>query len=108
MVHEVDLSVGSLRHLPAGRQVICDVIALLTQVLQLVALKSGEKNYKNLRNKLFKADFCSVADTDPGSGAILTPGTGMGIKSGSGSRSGMKNTDHISESLETIFWVEII
>ncbi len=47
MVHEVDLSVGSLRHLPAGRQVVCDVIALLTQVLQLVALKN--KKNKNLR-----------------------------------------------------------
>jgi hypothetical protein len=41
----------------------------------------------------------SVAD--PGSGAFLTLGTGMGKKSGSGS--GMNNTDHISESLETIF-----
>jgi hypothetical protein len=39
MVHEVDLSVGSLRHLPARGEVVCDVIALLTQVLQLVALK---------------------------------------------------------------------
>jgi hypothetical protein len=29
----------------------------------------------------------------------------MGKKSGSGS--GMNNTDHISESLETIFWVTI-
>jgi hypothetical protein len=32
---------------------------------------------------------------DPGSGAFLTPG------------SGMNNPDHISESLETIFWVKI-
>jgi hypothetical protein len=47
----------------------------------------------------------SVADPDPGSGALLTPGSGMGKKSGSGS--GMKNLDHISESLETIFWVKI-
>ncbi len=39
----------------------------------------------------------SVADPDLG--------FGMGKKSGSGS--GMKNTDHISESLETIFWVKI-
>jgi hypothetical protein len=42
MVHEVDLAVGSLGHLPAGRQVVRDVIALLSQVLQLVALKQGE------------------------------------------------------------------
>jgi hypothetical protein len=30
----------------------------------------------------------------------------MGKKSGSGS--GIKNPDHISESLETIFWVKIL
>jgi hypothetical protein len=30
----------------------------------------------------------------------------MGKKSGSGS--GMNNTDHISESLETFFWVKIL
>jgi hypothetical protein len=41
----------------------------------------------------------SVADPDPGSGAFLTLGSGMGKKSGSG----MNNPDHISESLETIF-----
>jgi hypothetical protein len=50
--------------------------------------------------------FVSVADPDTGSGAFLTPGSGMGIKSGSGS--GMNNPDHISESLETIFWVKIL
>jgi hypothetical protein len=38
----------------------------------------------------------SVAD--PGSSTFLTPGSGMGKKSGSGS--GMNNPDHISESLE--------
>ncbi len=45
----------------------------------------------------------SVADPDPGSGAFLTPGSGIrdGLKSGSGS--GMNNPDHISESLGTIF-----
>jgi hypothetical protein len=52
--------------------------------------------------------FCflpySVADPDPGSGAFLTPGSGMGKKSGTGS--GMNNPDHISESLETLSWVE--
>jgi hypothetical protein len=45
----------------------------------------------------------SVVDPDPGSGAFLTPGSGMGKKSGSGS--GMNNQDHISWSLETMFWV---
>ncbi len=38
----------------------------------------------------------SVADPDPGSGAFLTPG------------SGKNNPDHISESLETIFWVKLL
>jgi hypothetical protein len=37
--------------------------------------------------------FSSVADPDPGSGAFLTPGSGMGRKSASGS--GMNNPDHI-------------
>jgi hypothetical protein len=48
-----------------------------------------------------------------GSGAFLTPGSGirdpesgMGKKSGSGS--GMKNPDHISESLKTIYWVKTL
>ncbi len=41
-----------------------------------------------------------------GSGAFFTPGSGMGKKSGSGS--GMNNPEHISESLETIFWVKIL
>ncbi len=47
-----------------------------------------------------------MADLDPGSGASLTPGFGMSKKSGSGS--GMNNPVHISESLETIFWVKIL
>ncbi len=57
----------------------------------------------------------SVADPDrdlgSGSGAFLTPeyrvqdpGCGMGKKSRSGSR--MNIPDHISESLDTIFWVK--
>jgi hypothetical protein len=41
---------------------------------------------------------------DPGSGAFLTPESGMGKKSGSG----LNNPDHISESLKTIFWVKIL
>jgi hypothetical protein len=36
----------------------------------------------------------SVADPDPGFGACLTPGSGIGKKSGSGSW--MNNPDHIS------------
>ncbi len=41
----------------------------------------------------------SVAD--PGSGAFLSPGSGMSKKSGS--EFGVNNQGHISESLETIF-----
>jgi hypothetical protein len=37
--------------------------------------------------------FCTVADPEPGSGAFLTPRSGMGRKSASGS--GMNNPDHI-------------
>jgi hypothetical protein len=48
--------------------------------------------------KFKKPALISVADPDPGSG--------VGKKSGS--ESGMNNPDHISESLETIFWVNIL
>jgi hypothetical protein len=49
----------------------------------------------------FKPSIISLSD--PGSGAFMTPGSGIqdGKKTGSGS--GMKNPDHISESLETNF-----
>jgi hypothetical protein len=36
----------------------------------------------------------------------LTPGSGIGKKSGSGS--GMNNPDHISESIKCNFWVKIL
>ncbi len=51
----------------------------------------------------------SVADPDPGSGAFLTPGSGMGKNQDRdpGSGSGMNTLDHVSKSLETIFWVKI-
>jgi hypothetical protein len=48
----------------------------------------------------------SVADPDLGTGAFLTPGSGRGKKSGSGSRTNIP--DHISESFETIFWLKIL
>jgi hypothetical protein len=44
----------------------------------------------------------SVADPDTVSGAFLTPESGVGKKSRS--ESGMNIADHISESLQTIFW----
>ncbi len=49
----------------------------------------------------------TISVADPGSGAFFwpqDPGSGMGNKSGSG----MNNPDHISESLETIFWVKLL
>jgi hypothetical protein len=58
--------------------------------------------YTGQQNILHSEYNCrSVADPDPGSGAFLTPGSGMGKKSGSGS--GINNPDHISESLEFFF-----
>jgi hypothetical protein len=43
----------------------------------------------------------SVVDADPGSGAFLTPASGINKKSVSGSGC----PDHISESLEIFFWL---
>ncbi len=51
-----------------------------------------------------------VENPDPGFGAFLTPGSGMGKENHDPdpeSGSGMNNPDHISESLEPIFWVKI-
>ncbi len=53
---------------------------------------------------LYPITQCFFADPDPGSGAFLIPRSGMGKKSISGS--GMIILDHISESLETIIWVQ--
>ncbi len=63
----------------------------------LVRLFLHKKLVFDLKNTL----IVSVANPDPGSGAFLTPGSGMGRKSAS--RSGMNNPDHIFKSLETIF-----
>jgi hypothetical protein len=48
----------------------------------------------------------SVADTDRGSGAFLTPGSGMCKKSGSGSV--MNNPDHISQSQNIFFGLKYL
>ncbi len=37
--------------------------------------------------------LASIADPDPGSDALLTPGSGMGKKSGSGSGIRIRDTD---------------
>jgi hypothetical protein len=52
---------------------------------------SGERKHSDRGKKECVTD--SVADPDPGSGAFLTPGSGMGKKSGYGS--GITNPDHI-------------
>jgi hypothetical protein len=75
---------------------VLSVHFLSTKFLEIINFK-----VKALR----KLVYGSVADPDPGSGVFLTPGSGMGKKSRSGS--GMNILDHISESLETIFWVNI-
>jgi hypothetical protein len=65
-----------------------------------------------LQKNLVKIPFLtsSVADPDPGSGAILTHGSGMAKNQDLDpeSGSGLNIPDHISESLETIFWVKIL
>jgi hypothetical protein len=64
----------------------------------------GLSRLKNLSdNNRFESR--SVADSDPESGAFLTPGSWIrdGKKSGSGS--GMNIPIYISESLERILWV---
>jgi hypothetical protein len=60
----------------------------------------------NKKSGLFHSKFSSVADPDLRSDAFLTRGSGMGKKSGSGS--GMNIPDHISQSLEKIFWVKVL
>jgi hypothetical protein len=60
-----------------------------------------DKDLQSCQNCQMAASFIlvsRVADPDPGSGAFLTPGSGMGKKSRSGS--GMNILDHTSESLE--------
>jgi len=64
-------------------------------------LRAGQ-HFHNLHQHLKTNQGFSVADPDPGSGAFLTPGSGMGKKSRSGSR--MNIPEHTAESLETIFW----
>jgi hypothetical protein len=50
--------------------------------------------------------MCSVADPDPGSGAVLTPGSG--IRDGYKIRIWDEKLGSYSESLETVLWVNIL
>jgi hypothetical protein len=55
-----------------------------------------------LAEKRFELKQCCGSGS--GIDAFLTPGSGMGKKSRSGS--GMNIPDHITECLETVFWVK--
>jgi hypothetical protein len=57
-----------------------------------------------MRKNIFKKPV--LAHPDPGPFGPLDPGSGMGKKSGSGP--GLNNSDYISDSLETIFCVNIL
>ncbi len=61
----------------------------------LVKITANSGNLINSFLQRVIAGLISIADPDPGSGAFLTPGSGMGKKSASGS--GMNNPDHIFE-----------
>ncbi len=63
----------------------------------------SSKGPKGIYLAKYSVDF---AYQDPGSGTFLTPGSGMGKKSGSGFE--MNDPFYISESVETIFWVKIL
>jgi hypothetical protein len=87
VLNTVGLGPGLVAHNPLERHLGLDVHPEMHQTPYFSALSTV---------------VASVADPDPGSGAFLTPGSGMvGKKSGPGS--GMNHPDHISESLETIF-----
>ncbi len=71
------------------------------------AVLQGKQGYKLMINRKFKllSPFCSVADPDPGFGAFLTPGYKIKIRILDPDL-GWTARDHISESLEKIFWVK--
>jgi hypothetical protein len=50
----------------------------------------------------------TVVDPDPGSDHFLSPGSGIWKPMGNKTGCGMNILDHVSESLETIFWGKIL
>jgi hypothetical protein len=50
---------------------------------------------------LFNGGLASIAEPDPGSGAFKTTGSAIRDQD-------LQNAHHISESVETIFWVKIL
>ncbi len=72
-----------------------------------------ERNLLSMHPELFRCIRLvgtAHTDPDPGSDALLIPGSGMGKNQDPdpGSGSGMNNPDHISESLKTIFLGQIL
>jgi hypothetical protein len=76
--------------------------ALAAAKLELQA-KGYTCSEERVRSLLSTSITIINSGADPGSGAFLTPGSGMGKKP----RSGINIPNHISKSLETIFWVKI-
>jgi hypothetical protein len=75
----------------------CGINLDLILKLSFTAVKFNTNCCKKLQIVLYRLQ---------GSGAFLTPGSGKGKKSGSGSR--LNNPEHIYDSLETTFWVKIL
>jgi hypothetical protein len=79
-------------------------------LVQVISDTGNDGLYVTEERVLFKwrnTIATSVADPDPGSGDFLTPGSGIqdpGCVKNQDPDPGMKNPDHISECLETIFW----
>ncbi len=74
------------------------------ELLPYICLQIRSETYASYKSQVI---IFSVADPDPGSGALFDPWIRYSGKM-SGSGSGMKKPDHISESSETIFGVKIL
>ncbi len=66
-------------------------------------MKMDIKRFQKFNKRFIFRKTLSIADPDPGSGALLT--LGSGIRKGKKSGFGMNIPDHFSESLETVFRV---
>jgi hypothetical protein len=70
--------------------------------------KKGKLDVGRLVCSLRNINGFSRALDVPHKGLTLCCGSGSGMGNKSGSGSGMNKPDHISESLEIIFWVKIL
>ncbi len=78
-------------------------------LFEFLSLKSDVNAVFQIRIPRFRIriqHFRQFCGSGSGIRCFLNPVSGMGIKSGSGSS--INNQDHISESLETNFWVKIL